>query len=58
MDGYVSKPFEAEQLYREVSKFFKSSWERIYKAVLNQTMEGSASSLGRRCEYIGSKISS
>ncbi|GAU16670.1 hypothetical protein TSUD_326200 [Trifolium subterraneum] len=22
MDGYVSKPFEAEQLYREVSKFF------------------------------------
>jgi histidine kinase 2/3/4 (cytokinin receptor) len=25
MDGYVSKPFEAEQLYREVSKFFKSS---------------------------------
>lgn len=25
MDGYVSKPFEAEQLYREVSKFFQSS---------------------------------
>lgn len=22
MDGYVSKPFEAEQLYREVSRFF------------------------------------
>lgn len=22
MDGYVSKPFEAEQLYREVSQFF------------------------------------
>jgi hypothetical protein len=30
----------------------------IYKAVLNQTMEGSAPSLGRRCEYIGSEISS
>ncbi|KAL5075949.1 hypothetical protein RYX36_014933 [Vicia faba] len=25
MDGYVSKPFEAEQLYREVSKFLQSS---------------------------------
>lgn len=25
MDGYVSKPFEAEQLYREVSRFFPSS---------------------------------
>ncbi|KAK7247009.1 hypothetical protein RIF29_41885 [Crotalaria pallida] len=25
MDGYVSKPFEAEQLYREVSRFFRSS---------------------------------
>ncbi|KAK4790843.1 hypothetical protein SAY86_031256 [Trapa natans] len=24
MDGYVSKPFEAEQLYREVSQFFAS----------------------------------
>lgn len=24
MDGYVSKPFEAEQLYREVSRFFNS----------------------------------
>ncbi|XP_068665225.1 histidine kinase 3 [Aristolochia californica] len=23
MDGYVSKPFEGEQLYREVAKFFK-----------------------------------
>lgn len=22
MDGYVSKPFEAEQLFREVSRFF------------------------------------
>ncbi|KAL9246581.1 hypothetical protein vseg_020099 [Gypsophila vaccaria] len=25
MDGYVSKPFEAEQLYREVSRFFQTS---------------------------------
>ncbi|KAJ9176169.1 hypothetical protein P3X46_011511 [Hevea brasiliensis] len=25
MDGYVSKPFEAEQLYREVSRFFQST---------------------------------
>ena len=25
MDGYLSKPFEAEQLYREVSRFFHSS---------------------------------
>lgn len=25
MDGYVSKPFEAEQLYREVSRFLKSA---------------------------------
>lgn len=24
MDGYVSKPFEAQQLYREVSRFFSS----------------------------------
>ncbi|XP_010552447.1 PREDICTED: histidine kinase 3-like [Tarenaya hassleriana] len=24
MDGYVSKPFEAEQLYREVSRYFQS----------------------------------
>lgn len=24
MDGYVSKPFEGEQLYREVARFFKS----------------------------------
>ena len=24
MDGYVSKPFEAEQLYLEVSRFFHS----------------------------------
>lgn len=23
MDGYVAKPFEAEQLYREVSRFFQ-----------------------------------
>lgn len=23
MDGYVSKPFEGEQLYREVARFFK-----------------------------------
>ncbi|KAL2484453.1 Histidine kinase 3 [Abeliophyllum distichum] len=32
MDGYVSKPFEAEQLYREVSRFLRTesnedSWE-------------------------------
>ncbi|KAA8528961.1 hypothetical protein F0562_033551 [Nyssa sinensis] len=25
MDGYVSKPFEAEQLYREVSRFFRTA---------------------------------
>lgn len=25
MDGYVSKPFEAEQLYREVSCFLQST---------------------------------
>lgn len=25
MDGYVSKPFEAQQLYREVSRFFQSA---------------------------------
>ncbi|KAG0480918.1 hypothetical protein HPP92_011776 [Vanilla planifolia] len=25
MDGYVSKPFEGEQLYREVARFFKSN---------------------------------
>ncbi|KMT07440.1 hypothetical protein BVRB_6g150600 [Beta vulgaris subsp. vulgaris] len=25
MDGYVSKPFEAEQLYREVSRFFSEN---------------------------------
>ncbi|KAM0947097.1 putative histidine kinase response regulator and transcription factor RR-A-type family [Dioscorea sansibarensis] len=25
MDGYVSKPFEGEQLYREVARFFKSA---------------------------------
>ncbi|XP_022881690.1 histidine kinase 3-like [Olea europaea var. sylvestris] len=25
MDGYVSKPFEAEQLYREVSRFFQTA---------------------------------
>ncbi|XP_057949602.1 histidine kinase 3 [Malania oleifera] len=25
MDGYVSKPFEAEQLYQEVSRFFQSA---------------------------------
>ena len=24
MDGYVSKPFEEENLYQEVAKFFKS----------------------------------
>ncbi|RWW30565.1 hypothetical protein BHE74_00030405 [Ensete ventricosum] len=24
MDGYVSKPFEGEQLYREVTRFFKT----------------------------------
>lgn len=24
MDGYVSKPFEGEQLYREVTRFFNS----------------------------------
>ncbi|XP_021745166.1 histidine kinase 3-like [Chenopodium quinoa] len=28
MDGYVSKPFEAEQLYREVSRFFNKSSEQ------------------------------
>lgn len=28
MDGYVSKPFEAEQLYQEVARFFKSSTKR------------------------------
>lgn len=25
MDGYVSKPFEAEQLYREISRFFQTA---------------------------------
>ncbi|KAF2292929.1 hypothetical protein GH714_029916 [Hevea brasiliensis] len=25
MDGYVSKPFEAEQLYREVSRFLQTT---------------------------------
>lgn len=25
MDGYVSKPFEVERLYREVSRFFHST---------------------------------
>lgn len=25
MDGYVSKPFEVERLYREVSQFFHST---------------------------------
>lgn len=25
MDGYVSKPFEEENLYKEVAKFFKKS---------------------------------
>ncbi|KAG6396423.1 hypothetical protein SASPL_142573 [Salvia splendens] len=25
MDGYVSKPFEAEQLYREISRFFQTT---------------------------------
>lgn len=25
MDGYVSKPFEAQQLYREVSRHFQSA---------------------------------
>ncbi|CAN4123369.1 unnamed protein product [Withania somnifera] len=29
MDGYVSKPFEAEQLYQEVSRFFQTSQIRI-----------------------------
>lgn len=29
MDGYVSKPFEAEQLYREVSRFFQSASDVI-----------------------------
>ena len=24
MDGYVSKPFEGEQLYREVTRFFQN----------------------------------
>lgn len=27
MDGYVSKPFEADQLYREVSRFFQTTDE-------------------------------
>jgi arabidopsis histidine kinase 2/3/4 (cytokinin receptor) len=25
MDGYVSKPFEREQLYKEVARFFPKS---------------------------------
>ncbi|KAI0510542.1 hypothetical protein KFK09_011146 [Dendrobium nobile] len=29
MDGYVSKPFEGEQLYREVTRFFKSNTKKI-----------------------------
>ena len=29
MDGYVSKPFEGEQLYREVTRFFKQPQKRI-----------------------------
>ncbi|WCJ38786.1 histidine kinase 3 [Euphorbia peplus] len=29
MDGYVSKPFEAEQLYREVSRFFQPTSDVI-----------------------------
>ena len=28
MDGYVSKPFEGEQLYREVARFFKLNAKR------------------------------
>ncbi|KAL8137799.1 hypothetical protein V2J09_003800 [Rumex salicifolius] len=29
MDGYVSKPFEAEQLYREVSRFFETGYQQV-----------------------------
>ncbi|XP_038973757.1 probable histidine kinase 3 [Phoenix dactylifera] len=29
MDGYVSKPFEGEQLYREAARFFKNEKNRI-----------------------------
>ncbi|CAK9144321.1 unnamed protein product [Ilex paraguariensis] len=29
MDGYVTKPFEAEQLYREVSRFFRISNQNL-----------------------------
>lgn len=36
MDGYVSKPFEAEQLYREVSRFFQSYWKEKHSADLNK----------------------
>ncbi|WOK94483.1 putative histidine kinase 3 [Canna indica] len=28
MDGYVSKPFEGEQLYREVTRFFKTATKK------------------------------
>ena len=28
MDGYVSKPFEGEQLYREVARFFKTTMKK------------------------------
>ncbi|THU64819.1 hypothetical protein C4D60_Mb01t30470 [Musa balbisiana] len=33
MDGYVSKPFKGEQLYREVTRFFKQSQKRINNEV-------------------------
>lgn len=28
MDGYVSKPFEGEQLYREVARFFRTATKK------------------------------
>ncbi|KAM1498031.1 hypothetical protein ACFX10_020925 [Malus domestica] len=33
MDGYVSKPFETDQLYREVSRLFLSTRLQVYRGV-------------------------
>lgn len=34
MDDYVSKPFEDEQLYTAVARFFMSGWYGLYMAVV------------------------
>ncbi|XP_068327070.1 histidine kinase 3-like [Pyrus communis] len=49
MDGYVSKPFETDQLYREVSRLFLSTRLQVYRGVGNGERTGIGLAVSEGC---------